>query len=60
MANEPGKGPDRRKGVRVEAASTYIRENGYSQPDDHTPILNKDEARNLSTALTYMRQANQT
>jgi hypothetical protein len=38
-------------GLRVEVASTYLRENSYSKADRSTSFLDLDEAKDLDGAL---------
>jgi hypothetical protein len=60
IAYEPGKESDRRKGVRMEVVSTYVRENEYSRPNTHVSFLDEDEAKDLAAALSYVKQVNGT
>ena len=60
IASEPGKESDRRKGVRMEVVSPYVRENEYSRPNTHVSFLDEDEAKDLAAALSYVKQVNGT
>lgn len=60
IAYEPGKEAEGHRGVRVEVVSSYVRANDFSHADNHVSFLDENEAKDLSSALAYMQQVNQT